>query len=98
MLRSTLLTHTGVMGDGPGNAMLLTLAFENVTEVATAFGRTGVSAETVAEEAVRSALDYMTARGPHKWNPPDAHRTPCQRELVRLPGHPDLRSGVVQRR
>ena len=44
---------------GPGNAVLLELESENVTEVFTAFGETGVSAEAVADKAVREMRSYL---------------------------------------
>lgn len=49
---------------GPGNAVLLELESENVTEVFTAFGEVGVSAEAVAEKAVREMRDYLKADVP----------------------------------
>ena len=54
--------------EGPGNALLATLAYANVTEVITAFGEKGVSAETVAGTAAREAQKYLAsdgALGPH---------------------------------
>lgn len=54
--------------EGPGNALLVTLAYENVTEVVTAFGEKGVSAEQVAREVVREVRAYQAsdaALGPH---------------------------------
>jgi RNA 3'-terminal phosphate cyclase (ATP) len=45
---------------GPGNAVLLVeLESEHVTEVFTAFGEVGVSAEAVAEKAVREMRGYL---------------------------------------
>ena len=49
---------------GPGNAILLELESENVTEVFTAFGEVGVSAEAVAEKAVHEMRDYLKAEVP----------------------------------
>jgi len=49
---------------GPGNAVLLELESENVTEVFTAFGEAGVSAEAVAERAVREMRSYLVADVP----------------------------------
>src|SRR6185436_9962165 len=49
---------------GPGNAVLLELESENVTEVFTAFGEVGVTAEKVAEKAVREMRDYLKAEVP----------------------------------
>ena len=44
---------------GPGNAVVIEIASEHVTEVFTAFGRRGVRAEAVANDAVRAAQDYL---------------------------------------
>ena len=50
----------GVPGEmGPGNALALTLEYENVTEVFTGFGEPGRSAESVAEQAAREVRDYL---------------------------------------
>ncbi len=49
---------------GPGNAVLLELESETVTEVFTAFGEVGVSAEAVAEKAVREMRSYLKADVP----------------------------------
>lgn len=45
--------------DGPGNALLIEIASRNVTEVFTAFGEKGVSAERVAEQVVKEAREYL---------------------------------------
>lgn len=53
---------------GPGNILLLEIASQHVTEVITAFGELGVSAEVVAHKAVQEARDYLAAGvpvGPH---------------------------------
>jgi RNA 3'-terminal phosphate cyclase (ATP) len=50
--------------NGPGNALLLELAFENITEVFTGFGERGVLAETVAENAIREARAYLASGVP----------------------------------
>lgn len=53
---------------GPGNALLIDIACEHVTEVFTGFGQRGVRAETVAERVARDALSYLDAKipvGPH---------------------------------
>lgn len=53
---------------GPGNALLLTLAHEQVTEVFSGFGEKGVSAETVAErvtDQMRRHLASGAAVGPY---------------------------------
>ncbi len=49
---------------GPGNAVTITLEFENVTEVFTGFGEKSVRAETVAELAAHGARDYLSAVAP----------------------------------
>ncbi|HEV6966825.1 RNA 3'-terminal phosphate cyclase [Roseateles sp.] len=54
--------------EGPGNALLATLAYEHVSEVFTAFGEKGVSAEHVAKEVAREVRAYQVssaALGPH---------------------------------
>jgi RNA 3'-terminal phosphate cyclase (ATP) len=47
---------------GPGNALMLTLAYEHTTEVFTAFGEKSVSAENVAREAVQRARQYLCSK------------------------------------
>jgi RNA 3'-terminal phosphate cyclase (ATP) len=49
---------------GPGNALVLELESEALTEVFTAFGELGVPAETVAEKAVREMRRYFAAGVP----------------------------------
>ena len=44
---------------GPGNALMLTLEYEHVTEVFTAFGAKSVTAEQVARHAVQCARRYL---------------------------------------
>ncbi|MDF3838413.1 RNA 3'-terminal phosphate cyclase [Cupriavidus basilensis] len=54
--------------EGPGNAVLLTLPFEHVTEVFCEYGEKGRSAESVAGAACRQARAYLAgtgAVGPH---------------------------------
>jgi len=54
--------------EGPGNALLATLVCENTSEVITAFGEKGVSAEQVARQVVREVQRYQAspaALGPH---------------------------------
>jgi RNA 3'-terminal phosphate cyclase (ATP) len=46
---------------GPGNALLLTLQHEHVTEVFTGFGEKGVSAETVAKKTCAEASNYLAS-------------------------------------
>ena len=48
-------------GQGPGNAVLLMLEHEHVTEVCAAFGARRISAETVAQQAVREAREYLAS-------------------------------------
>ncbi|HLP39937.1 MAG TPA: RNA 3'-terminal phosphate cyclase [Fibrobacteria bacterium] len=53
---------------GPGNAVLLEIRHERITEVVSAYGERGKSAEAVAEEVVRKAGEYREAGmpvGPH---------------------------------
>ena len=53
---------------GPGNALLIELESERVTEIFTAFGERGLRAEAVAELAVGEAREYLSADvpvGPH---------------------------------
>lgn len=55
----------GIPGEmGPGNALVLTLEHEKITEVFTSFGSLGRSAESVAEAAVREARDYLAQSAP----------------------------------
>ncbi|MBW3560898.1 MAG: RNA 3'-terminal phosphate cyclase [Actinobacteria bacterium] len=57
-----------VPADGAGNALLLEVVHEHVTEVVTGFGRLGVPAEEVAGEAVAALQRYLdpgVAVGPH---------------------------------
>jgi RNA 3'-terminal phosphate cyclase (ATP) len=49
---------------GPGNAVLIELASEHVTEVFSAIGERGIPAETVAAAAAREAIDYLDAGAP----------------------------------
>lgn len=49
----------GGRGPGPGNALLLVLPHENVTEVITALGAFGVPAEQVAAQAIQEARVYL---------------------------------------
>lgn len=54
--------------EGPGNALLATLVYEHLSEVFTAFGEKGVSAEQVARQLIREVRDYQAstaALGPH---------------------------------
>jgi RNA 3'-terminal phosphate cyclase (ATP) len=49
---------------GPGNLLTLELESEHVTEVFTGFGMRGVSAEAVAENAIRDLRQYLAANVP----------------------------------
>lgn len=49
--------------EGPGNALMLTLRFEHVTEVFTAFGEKGITAERVAQLVLRQVEAYRSAPG-----------------------------------
>ncbi|MDD2759923.1 MAG: RNA 3'-terminal phosphate cyclase [Methylomonas sp.] len=46
---------------GPGNAVLITLEYEHMTEVFTGFGEKGVAAEVVANGVIKQALRYMAS-------------------------------------
>lgn len=46
---------------GPGNAVLITLEYEHVTEVCAGFGAKAVRAEAVAQEAIAQAQAYMAS-------------------------------------
>lgn len=46
---------------GPGNALLITLEYEHVTEVVVAFGEKSLRAEAVAKQAVQEARSYMVS-------------------------------------
>jgi RNA 3'-terminal phosphate cyclase (ATP) len=46
---------------GPGNALMLTLEYEHVTEVFTTFGEKSVTAENVARQAVGQARRYIAS-------------------------------------
>lgn len=55
----------GMSGEvGPGNALMLTLQYEHVTEVFTSFGALGRSAESVAEEVAQEARVYLAHSAP----------------------------------
>ena len=46
---------------GPGNILMLEVESEGVTEIFTAFGQIGVTAENVARQAVREAREYLVS-------------------------------------
>jgi RNA 3'-terminal phosphate cyclase (ATP) len=49
---------------GPGNILMIELGFENVVEVACAFGEKGRSAEDVGKAAAKAALTYLATAAP----------------------------------
>jgi len=49
--------------EGPGNALMITLAYAHVSEVVTAFGEKGVSAEQVAGALVKEVRAYQASEG-----------------------------------
>jgi RNA 3'-terminal phosphate cyclase (ATP) len=49
---------------GPGNAVTITLEYENVTEVLTGFGEKRISAEAVAAQVADGAREYLSGRAP----------------------------------
>lgn len=58
----------GRHNEGPGNALAAVLQYAELTEVFTAFGAKGVTAETVARSLAREVRDYIDsdgALGPH---------------------------------
>jgi RNA 3'-terminal phosphate cyclase (ATP) len=62
------LTAAAIDADGPGNALMLVVESEQVTEVFTGFGRRGLPAEEVASQTVaktRRYLDSGVAVGVH---------------------------------
>ena len=50
--------------EGPGNALLATLQFENITEVFCELGERGVAAETVAKRLAKQVRTYMVSDAP----------------------------------
>jgi RNA 3'-terminal phosphate cyclase (ATP) len=59
-----LVIRTRNEAAGPGNCLMLTMAYEHVCEVVTAFGRIGASSEAVAAEAVNEARAYLARPAP----------------------------------
>ncbi len=53
--------HTLTGSIGPGNAVSITIASENVTDVFTAFGARGVRAEQVCHDAAKQAKRYINS-------------------------------------
>lgn len=58
---SQLLIRGLPADQGPGNALLMTLEYEHVTEVFTAFGEKSVRAEAVARQALQNARRYIAS-------------------------------------
>jgi RNA 3'-terminal phosphate cyclase (ATP) len=59
--QSQLLVR-GLPGEqGPGNALLVTLDYEHVTEVVTTFGEKSVRAEAVAKQALQQVRHYLAS-------------------------------------
>ncbi|MBL8818473.1 MAG: RNA 3'-terminal phosphate cyclase [Planctomyces sp.] len=58
------VTIDPVPSSGPGNVIVVKLQFEHVTEVFTAFGRLGTSAEHVADEVVKDVTSYLGSTAP----------------------------------
>jgi RNA 3'-terminal phosphate cyclase (ATP) len=56
-----LQAHTLTGSIGPGNAVSIFVSSEHVTDVFTAFGAKGVSAETVAHDAAKEAKRYINS-------------------------------------
>jgi RNA 3'-terminal phosphate cyclase (ATP) len=59
-----LLLVEEVPSTGPGNALILELGFENITEIFTGFGERGVLAETVADNAIQEVRNYLASGAP----------------------------------
>ena len=94
--------------EGPGNALMATLAYENVSEVATAFGEKGVSAEQLARALAREVTMYQTsngALGPHladQWMLPLAlavarHGGSAAFTCTEVTEHTRTNAGVIER-
>ncbi len=49
--------------EGPGNALMATLAYAHVSEVVTRFGEKGVSAETVASTLAKEIMTHQDSQG-----------------------------------
>ena len=62
--RGQLQMHALSNDLGPGNAVTITLEYENVTEVFAGFGERGVRAEDVAMGAAREAAAYLSMTAP----------------------------------
>ena len=51
-------------GPGPGNVVIIELAYANVTEIFTGFGEPDIRAEAVAAKVVKEAQEYLAAGAP----------------------------------
>ena len=58
-----LRTPVVQQNEGPGNALLATIAYAHVSEVVTVFGEKGVSAEQVAAALVKELKAYQASEG-----------------------------------
>ena len=58
------VTIEPVASAGPGNAVIMEIQSEHVTELVTGFGRVGASAEHVAEEVVKEVRRYLVSTAP----------------------------------
>ncbi len=58
------VAETDCDSPGPGNAVLVEIGSEHVTEIVTAFGEKGVRAEAVIERVVKDARRYIAATAP----------------------------------
>jgi RNA 3'-terminal phosphate cyclase (ATP) len=50
--------------EGPGNALMVTLQYEHITELFAAYGERGVSAEQVARNVLQEVLAYQKSAAP----------------------------------
>lgn len=93
--------------EGPGNALVLTLQYQHVTEVVTSFGEKTVSAEQVAKKAVGQVRRYQKSEAPVGEHLADQLMLPMalavvaqQRKLVRAgaPAGAQTETGTVRAR
>ena len=59
-----LSAETTCESPGPGNAVLVEIGSEHVTEIFTGFGEKGVRAETIIDRIVKDARRYLAATAP----------------------------------
>lgn len=52
------------VNEGPGNALMVVLQYEHITEVFTSFGEKGVSAEQVARNVLQEVRAYQASQAP----------------------------------